>query len=54
MPPEFNVTVLVNVPGDNPRTIEKLLVIRVKDKNDFNLTLSNNNVSMSIGQRTCH
>jgi hypothetical protein len=40
----FNVSVLVTTTDEDHRIIEKYLIIYIKDKRDFNLTLSNNKV----------
>lgn len=44
LPLKFNVNVLVTPTGDDNRIIEKYLIVNIKDKNDFSLTLSNNKV----------
>ncbi len=40
----FNISVLVTTTGEDSRIFEKYLIIDVKDKKDFNFTLSNNKV----------
>jgi len=40
----FNVSVLVTTTGQDNRIIEKYLIVNIKDKKDFNLTLSYNKV----------
>jgi hypothetical protein len=40
----FNVSVLVTTTDEDHRIIEKYLIVYIKDKRDFNLTLSNNKV----------
>ena len=39
------MSVLITTNDEIPRIIDKQLLIHVKDKNDFNLTLSNNKVN---------
>jgi hypothetical protein len=43
-PSIFNVSIFVTTTGGDSRTIEKHLIVNIKDKKDFNLTLSNNKV----------
>ncbi len=44
LPSIFNVSVLVTTTGQDNRIIEKYLIVNIKDKKDFNLTLSYNKV----------
>jgi hypothetical protein len=40
----FNVSLFVKTTGEDNRIIEKYLIVNIKNKMDFNLTLSNNKV----------
>ncbi len=48
LPSKFNVSVLVTTTGQDNRIIEKYLIVNIKDKKDFNLTLSHNKVRNKI------
>lgn len=40
----FNISLFVTIDDQDNRTIEKFLILYIKDKMDFNLTLTNNKV----------
>ena len=40
----FNVSIFVTTIGEESRLLEKYLIVNVKDKYDFNLTLTKNKV----------
>ena len=44
LPNRLNVSVLVTTTGEDARTVEKFLIINLKEKNDVNLTLAGNQV----------
>lgn len=47
-PKQFNVSVLITTGGDDGHVVEKFLIVNIKDKSDFNLTLSKDTVSIHI------
>lgn len=46
LPSQINVSVLVTTDGDDPKTVEKFLLVNIRDKRDFNVSLTENNVNM--------
>ena len=45
LPNQLNVSVLITTTGEDARTVEKFLIINLKDKTDVNLTLNGNEVN---------
>ena len=50
LPLIFNVSVLVTTLGEENQTFDKVLTVYLKDKRDFNLTLSDNKVKEKTHQ----
>ncbi|CAF1281839.1 unnamed protein product [Rotaria sp. Silwood1] len=48
----FNVSVLVTTTDEDSRIVEKYLTVYVEDKNDFNITLSNNKIMENSHENT--
>lgn len=51
LPSKINVSVLVTTDGEDPKTVEKFLLVNIRDKRDFNVSLTDNKVTINEENR---